>query len=69
MALYNFAKSMEINKIAQYFTSWANYFEKFPKCASKGIMLENLRQMSMYKDKIFIAVGDFDNDINASLSC
>ena len=30
-------------------------------------MLENLRQMSMYKDKIFIAVGDFDNDIEMLL--
>lgn len=65
--LHNFAKSMEINKIAKYFTSWASYFEVIPKNASKGIMLENLRQMSMYKDKIFIAVGDFDNDIEMLL--
>lgn len=61
--LHNFAQAMEIDKIAKYFVSWSCYFEIIPKHASKGIMLEELRKMPMYKDKIFIAVGDFDNDI------
>lgn len=65
--LHNFAKSMEMDKIAKYFTSWSSYFELIPKNASKGIMLDNLRKMPMYKDKIFIAVGDFDNDIEMLL--
>lgn len=61
--LHNFAQAMEIDKIAKYFVSWSCYFEIIPKHASKGVMLEELRKMPMYKDKIFIAVGDFDNDI------
>lgn len=65
--LHNFAKAMEMDKIAKYFTSWSSYFELIPKNASKGIMLEKLRQMSMYQDKIFIAVGDFNNDIEMLL--
>lgn len=65
--LHNFAKSMEMEKIAKYFISWSYYFELIPKNASKGIMLEQLRQMPIYKDKIFIAVGDYDNDIEMLL--
>lgn len=65
--LHKFAKYMEMDKIAKYFTSWSSYFELIPKNASKGIMLENLRQMPRYKNKIFIAVGDFNNDIEMLL--
>ena len=65
--LYKFAESMKLHHIAKYFTSWASYFEIIPKTASKGIMLETLRQMPLYQDKIFIAVGDFDNDIEMLL--
>lgn len=65
--LHNFAKSMEMDRVAKYFTSWSCYFELIPKNASKGIMLEQLRRMPAYKDKIFIAVGDFDNDIEMLL--
>lgn len=65
--LHNFAKIMEMDKIAKYFTSWSSYFELIPKNASKGIMLDKLRQMPMYQDKIFIAVGDFNNDIEMLL--
>ena len=61
--LHNFAQAMEIDKIAKYFTSWSSYFEIIPKNASKGIMLNELRKMPLYRNKIFIAVGDFDNDI------
>ena len=61
--LHNFAQAMEIDKIAKYFTSWSSYFEIIPKNASKGIMLNELRNMPLYRSKIFIAVGDFDNDI------
>ncbi len=66
--LHSFAKAMNMDSIAKYFTSWSCYFEIIPKNASKGIMLEQLRQMPMYKDKIFIAAGDFDNDIEMLLS-
>lgn len=61
--LHNFAQAMEMDKIAKYFTSWSSYFEIIPKNASKGIMLNELRKMPLYRGKIFIAVGDFDNDI------
>ena len=61
--LHNFAQAMEIDKIAKYFTSWSSYFEIIPQKASKGIMLNELRKMPQYQGKIFIAVGDFDNDI------
>ena len=66
--LHNFAHAMEMEKFAKYFTSWSCYFELIPKNASKGIMLEQLRRMPLYQDKIFIAVGDFDNDIEMLLS-
>lgn len=66
--LCRFAKSMQMDKKAKYFSSWPCYFELIPKNASKGIMLEHLRRMPMYKDKIFIAMGDFDNDIEMLLS-
>lgn len=65
--LYKFAKTMKLDYIAKYFSSWASYFEIIPKIASKGVMLETLRQMPQYKDKIFIAVGDFNNDIEMLL--
>lgn len=66
--LCHFAKSMQMDSSAKYFSSWSCYFEMIPKNASKGIMLEHLRRMPMYKDKIFIAMGDFDNDIEMLLS-
>ena len=66
--LGRFASSMQMDKNAKYFSSWSCYFEMIPKNASKGIMLEQLRRMPMYKDKIFIAMGDFDNDIEMLLS-
>lgn len=52
-----------MDKIAKYFYFVVSYFEIIPKNASKGIMLNELRNMPLYRSKIFIAVGDFDNDI------
>ena len=60
---------MEIDKIAKYFTSWSSDFEIIPQNASKGIMLNELRKMPQYQGKIFIAVGDFDNDIEMPSLC
>lgn len=43
--------------------SHEHYFEILKKDISKGAALQVIKQMNEYKDRIIVAVGDFDNDL------
>lgn len=45
------------------FFSSPTYLEFVGKSVSKGHMLQEMRQLPQYKNKLFIAAGDFHNDI------
>ncbi len=56
-------KAYGLEDVVDSVFSHQQYFEILKKDVSKGSALKYLKQMEEYRDRIFIAVGDFDNDI------
>ena len=56
-------KTFGLEELVDSVFSHQQYFEILKKSVSKGSALEYIRQMEEYKDRVFIAVGDYDNDI------
>ena len=52
-----------LDKTTNHFFSSPYYLEFVEKNVSKGHMLSELKTLPDYQNKIFIAAGDFDNDI------
>jgi Cof subfamily protein (haloacid dehalogenase superfamily) len=53
----------QLDKSINYFFSAPIYLELVGKSISKGSMLGEVLKMEEYKDKIVVAAGDFQNDI------
>lgn len=51
-----------LQAIADSFFSAENYFEIVGKNVSKGTMVEEMRKLPQWQDKIIIAAGDYPND-------
>ncbi len=61
-----FAKQGHLDEVANIFYSSSRYLEFVAPTVSKGEMLYYMRNLPMYRDKIFVATGDYPND-NAML--
>lgn len=51
-----------LEEIADHFFSAENYFEIVAKNVSKGTMLEEMRKLPGYENKMIISAGDYPND-------
>lgn len=59
LSLADFELTTEIDSVFSH----CSYLEILKKGVSKGSGLKSLKQMPAYLDKIVVAVGDYDNDI------